>query len=303
MLRDLTFSAAAAQQILELNLRRQCLDLLIHAVDIRENLCRLLCIEMDIQLQHRLDAEYSLFPVEILSDLDVALSQTIPDIRDHILPAALTFDHAAERHRVLIPERPVIVPFSFIQEKCPHLSLNGDLFVHRLKLYMVKGDLVPDGLKNIRQISGQLQLFLHPENILFLQSELRHRIHALAVLHRFVMVDIHRCVLILTFLCLQSEGNDGLHAELPGIDQSDRKILDHPVDQDRVSVADALHIDLFLKGNRCLHACTGALHIRQVQDRDNQSSLHVHRVFSCAYLLQNDIALAAEQAAGVRLVI
>ena len=158
MFRDLTFAAAAQQKTLKLYFRSQRLDLFLHAVNIRQYFHVFLFIQMDIQIQHRLHTEDPLFSVEILPHLHIALSQAVTDIRYHIFPASVALYDSAEWHRVLIPECSVVVPFPLIQEKGPHLTLNGYLLIQRLKLHMVKSDMMPYCLEYIRQISRQLHL-------------------------------------------------------------------------------------------------------------------------------------------------
>ena len=158
MLRDLALSTTAKQQALQLYFRRKRLYLFLHAVNIRQHFHILFFIQMDIQIQHRLHTEDSLLAVKILPHLHITLSEAITDIRYHILPAAVTLDDPTERHRILIPQSPVVIPFSLIQEKGPHFALNRQLSIQRLEFHMVKRDMMPDCLEHIRQIARQLHL-------------------------------------------------------------------------------------------------------------------------------------------------
>ena len=104
-------------------------------------------------------------------------------------------------------------------------------------------------------------------------------------------------------LQFQSEGHNRLHADLPGVDQPHRQILDRPVCQDDIPVRYPFHIDPFLKGKHRLHTGAHSLRIRQIQDRYHQPASQIHHIFSGTDLLHDDLALAVKQVTGIRLVI
>ncbi len=293
MLRNLAFSVSSKQQTLYRHLRRQRLNLLIHAVNVGDHLQVFLLVEVDIQIQYRLHAEHSLLAIEILPHFHIALSQMILDIGNHVFPAAVALDNAAERHGVLIPLCFVVIPLALIQEKGAHLPLNRKLLFKRLKLHMVETDMVPYGLEHIGQIARQFHLLFQPENIFLVQHKFHHGINALAVLHRFLVVKVNRRLTLHLLLPLKCKGNHRLHTEFPGIDQPHRQIFDTAFRQDRVAVIYPFHIYLFLKGNHRLHAGAHPLHVRQIQYGHHQLSFQADRVFTGADLLHNDLAFTA----------
>ena len=168
---------------------------------------------------------------------------------------------------------------------------------------MVKADMMPHCLEDIRQIAGQLQLFLQSENVLLMKYQLHYRINAFAVFHRLVAVKIHSRLTLKLLLSLQHKGNHRLHTQFTGINQPNRQILNAALCQNGVVIADSFQIYLFFKGNHRLHAGAHTVHIRQIQNRHHKLPFQINRIFAGADLLHNDLALTVQQIVRVHLVI
>ena len=117
MVRDLGLAGHLRQELAQIRPVGHGADFLGHAVKVGDDLQPLLLIDPDGDVQDQFQSYIALLPIEIRPHRQLLLPQMAADVRQHPLPAAMAFQHAAEGDGGLKAAAGMVLPLALVQNE------------------------------------------------------------------------------------------------------------------------------------------------------------------------------------------
>ena len=301
MIRHLCLPRNSCQQLPQIGPVGHRADLIGNTVNVGYDLQLFLFVNADGKIQHQLQSDAALLPVKIRPHRQLLLSQAAANIRKHTLPAAMAFQRPAERNGSLKRTDGMLFPFSLIKDKHMHIPGQRNLFFHDLKIQIPDGRVIPQNLKNIGVIGRQADFLFQPENIVLADGNLRHLQRHPAVFRFFVSMDRYRRFLVIEFLHLCRQGNQGLYIQLPGVYHACCQVFYLPVHTHIVRRHHSPQIDSFIKRYPSLQCHKAAAFLlRMIKHHIRQIPAHIDEIRAGADFFDDDLSLFQIQRVYVR---
>ena len=187
------------------------------------------------------------------------------------------------------------------------IPLHGNAFAHGLKGNALQIHILPQNMENIGVILGHGNFLFQPQDIVFLNGNLRRIYIAFPKFQRadlFLRKQIHRRFFVIQLLHAGFQGKERLYGKLPGIDFSHRQIFQARLYRYRIRSLHPFHIKLLFKRNFAVDINQHlSLVLRLVKHRKKKSSPDAYMVFCRFDFFYLYHCLVKNNPAHVRLVV